>query len=1015
MSVTRYKFLGFFSKDGSDLNFLYDENTGIWTGKIHIPQVSVGLYESVNIFIVEEFKTTGGMTKFGVPHISDPTSLGTEGALWSAEWKDDSTEDIFLYQFNPTEDKPIIEVVDVVDIVVDDDISQTVDSVTGQIITDEITSSAIQLNIALNSKQEDIFERTLIIKDKVSNVTIAEIEFYGETVAEDERLVNLLDKLGRRISPKDYLAFRESDINEFGIDFDLINRKRKEMLLEGKNIHPFTGSYKGVINAIKFFGYDNIKLKEYWINVDKDSANFGKFKTTDVIDVFDESVDLNDKNFLLPSKVLKKTSLFALVYRLNRITGELDKFDIEQTEETSEFTLEEVLIKLFGLKEILKNRFLPQNARIVDIIGEADFFTKTDWNVWTDQHEITNINSGIHPDFDVSSKLGFIQDLRTADDILFPGSTGILLDPDLRADSVLSLSEIADVLLAYFTKFGPNLDTVKELPDKPGIPVGFPVVLTNKSFNITWDEAQITWDELSSTGSLIIDFEPENVGGGDTFIIEDKISGESISYTAAPSDDIEDVVNGLKAAADTAAAIGDGNPWSFYSITTEDTDADTELDTIRFRQIFSGALGVEFTSSTIDGGSQGNNPQLNKQFVTGNTLSTWDNFGIGNFYEIEWIITKPAGESPEFSFSTRGDIGDLNSLAIALPFVGKYTIEMRLYDTFNQISSKIKKDHIEVLSREVEFIGFYKFKEAEYTWDSIPKDLTWNEYTATWDLPITPQAKLEEADISWYDSLDRANYILNNENPDKQLSYHHQGPDSPLNTALTKGPYFWDNLGDATWDELTHLTWDFTKVTGDTPANFRIYGVQVGSQLTIEQELPFPSTATHTFNTNNLENALDELNNEEDPVFKKYNYNPVFDENTAGDPELLFIQVVAKNFGPNGDWTQLIPDSATDIRFEQLHETSNPTFDEIKFISDGQVLPKLTYITFTFDKCKIPGKDKPIWNLINTDSPETDNITHKGKVLTYLFKRPGKYSIELKLEDSNGNIKSIKKNMVTIK
>ena len=35
--INRYKFLGFFDKDGSDLNFVFDEETGIWEGSINIP------------------------------------------------------------------------------------------------------------------------------------------------------------------------------------------------------------------------------------------------------------------------------------------------------------------------------------------------------------------------------------------------------------------------------------------------------------------------------------------------------------------------------------------------------------------------------------------------------------------------------------------------------------------------------------------------------------------------------------------------------------------------------------------------------------------------------------------------------------------------------------------------------------------------------------------------------------------------------------------------------------------
>ena len=71
MLTKRYNFLSFFGKDGEDLNFYYDESTNIWQGTIHIPEVSVNLYETVNVFIAEEFKN-GLVTEWGYPHFSDP-------------------------------------------------------------------------------------------------------------------------------------------------------------------------------------------------------------------------------------------------------------------------------------------------------------------------------------------------------------------------------------------------------------------------------------------------------------------------------------------------------------------------------------------------------------------------------------------------------------------------------------------------------------------------------------------------------------------------------------------------------------------------------------------------------------------------------------------------------------------------------------------------------------------------------------------------------------------------------
>lgn len=1011
---TTYKFLGFFDKNGYDLNFVFDEEAGIWEGKIHIPEVSVNLYETSNIFITEEFITSGGIKKWGIPHYSDPNVTG--GEVWTAYWEDNNTEDIFMYSYEFEGNTPSLTTNEAYDILVDVDPSQSFDVNSGQIISDFITSQAVQLNVALCSKNEDIFERTLIIAETHTGKVIARIEFYGETLSEDERLSENLYNLGMSITPDEYRVFRDSDISEVLPDYELINSKRVELLVEGRNIKPFKGTYKGLINAIKFYGYDNIKIREYWLNIDEESANYGKYRATDVRDIFDDNVDFNDNSFQLPNKIHKKTNLFSLVYRLNELTGEYDKYDIPQTEETSDFTLDEILIKLFGLKNVLMKKWLSSNSRIIDITGEADYFGKIEQNVWVNQNRIDKIDSGINPCFKITpNKKGYIQDLRQLQDIQFPEFTPYLLDPNLTASSTIAAQDIADVLLAYFTNYSPNLDTVQELPDKPGIPVGYPIVLENCSFDITWDSADVSYNELISTGSLILDFSPENIGISDVLRIRDTESGEYVSYTVQSGDTVVDAVEGLYNEILNQLSIDDGRPWSYYSITKEDTSGDGNVDTVRFRQIFTANIGTNFIGETENNGLiQFPGPSLERTFVTGNSVNTWETYGIGNFYEMEWRIFKDEDETPAYDMLVRGGIGEYDKFALSLPYTGKYTVELKLFDTFNQVSQAIEIDTIEVLSKNVEFLGFYKAQEKSYNWFNV--DTNWNEYSSYWQLPIVPESMTWEGEASLYESLDRANYILNNSNPDHQLSYHYENPSSPvMNTLYTTGSYFWDNLDPGTWSDAYHIWWDATKVSGDTPANFRIYGVDNNKTLTIEQFYPYPSIGSHIFSTSDLELAATELNNSTDPVISKFIYNPVYEIVSGTVTQVVFIQAVAKNFGENGDWVNLTYSSGIDIRYESLHETNNPTWNEIRFIEDGKILPKLTHITFTYDKTKMPGKDVPKWRIINNDIPEQGDIYFTGRWLTYLFKREGRYTVELELEDSNGNSKSVSKNMVIIK
>jgi hypothetical protein len=142
---------------------------------------------------------------------------------------------------------------------------------------------------------------------------VAEIYVYGETVGEDERLAILLSNLGTSLTTKDQFLFKDHDINEIGTDWKLINRKRRELLLELSNIKPFVGTYKALINAIKFFGYNNLTLKEYWLMIDNRSPMFGKLKAVEVPNTSAGFV-VKKRETVLPSS--SSTSLMNLMVHL---------------------------------------------------------------------------------------------------------------------------------------------------------------------------------------------------------------------------------------------------------------------------------------------------------------------------------------------------------------------------------------------------------------------------------------------------------------------------------------------------------------------------------------------------------------------------------------------------------------------------------------------------------------------------------------------------------------------------
>jgi len=138
-----------------------------------------------------------------------------------------------------------------------------------------MNNTVMQLNIGASSNEEGIFENTLKLQihDKDENgkpflYTFAEILMRAEIEGEDERFRLALETFGFSLSQQDAIMLREADIKEHLPDFLMINEKRKEMLLEYSNIFPYIGSYKALVNILKYFDYNDLRIKEYWLNVE---------------------------------------------------------------------------------------------------------------------------------------------------------------------------------------------------------------------------------------------------------------------------------------------------------------------------------------------------------------------------------------------------------------------------------------------------------------------------------------------------------------------------------------------------------------------------------------------------------------------------------------------------------------------------------------------------------------------------------------------------------------------------
>ena len=496
--MAKYSYLRFFNGFENELNLTYDYDSEKWSGAVYLPEVSTGLYETFNLFILEELVDSNGNIVYG-----SPVSSNSAGSNFNFSWQNDrmSSKDIFIYDTKLEDEVVKIKSLENNSIQVLDH-SNVVSVIEGLKTVSSFTNNAVQLNIAISSEFEKVHERTLIIKDDSNSETIAEIKVYGETIGEDERMRDLLQNLGATLDDGDFIIFKEHDINELGIDWQLMNRKRKELLLELHNIKPFIGTYKAVLNAIDFFGYNNITLKEYWLNINQDSPSFGKLKAVPVPDTNTGFSFKKRKKFNLPSNTMKKTSRLSLVYKLNEPNGTFDYWDIPNVDEVFDFTPEEILIKLYGLKNKLQKDYLPLQAKIYDITGEGSYFDQKNINVWNNQEPIAVYNEGKKVEFKIypENKQLYIEDYALV------SNSGILID-DVNFKPIVingfkNLSETQhETLLEDFKNFYENYyinkketfnnDTLGKHP----IPVGAPLILECTSLPHEWKFADFTWND----------------------------------------------------------------------------------------------------------------------------------------------------------------------------------------------------------------------------------------------------------------------------------------------------------------------------------------------------------------------------------------------------------------------------------------------------------------------------------------------------------------------------------------
>ena len=207
----------------------------------------------------------------------------------------------------------------------------------------------------------------LVTKFKVWDKEIGRFTTYGQTEVEDIRFDIELSNVGKNIGSNEIFIFKEYDINEGGIDWTYLNKKRKEMLMMKHLIYPYIGAYKSIINAINYFGYNDLELNEYYRNIDEKSANYLQLFKVEIPDIFDNTVEgWTSNDFIkhtLPNRKYQETNLFNLTYNITDREGN----------NVLLYSIDEVIIKLQGLKYWLQKNIIPLTHKILDITGRAHF------------------------------------------------------------------------------------------------------------------------------------------------------------------------------------------------------------------------------------------------------------------------------------------------------------------------------------------------------------------------------------------------------------------------------------------------------------------------------------------------------------------------------------------------------------------------------------------------------------------------------------------------------------------
>jgi len=435
---------------------------------------------------------------------------------------------------------------------------------------------------------------------------------------------------------------------------------------------------------------------------------------------------------MLPNKVWRKTDMFGLFYDIVKESGDYDEYGMPITEDAFMFSEDEVLIKLFSLREYLKDKFMPLNARIIDIVGEGIYFDRWAVNIWKDDTLAFEVNQLKDIKFDIDAGENLILDLQDYGH-KYP-----------HPNPVTNINTLSNIFVNNFSNGG-------KFKNQNG-PVGCRTKLTAQNFDITWDELDVTWDDLQENTRFVRRAYTD--GSINPQITFDTISKNIIvDYVANENEIVPHFTTIVMHSVDSF-----GHPYT-QNLNVESWDPITKIMHI----------------SEIDGDFSIDTDGWIEYVYYKNNLNskTWDTLGQGEFYEIEWVINHK--EDGKFEYNVRGNINTFKSIQVDLPYTGDYYITCILYDLTNHSVRRTKT--INVKMPNADFMCFGRQINAILTWEDT-KNVTWDELQSQWrNIAITNDTTWDDLDGLTWDDLDIERYkdqnnpfVQNNTSPILKIS-----------------------------------------------------------------------------------------------------------------------------------------------------------------------------------------------------------------------------------------------------